>query len=145
MPEIFRPERGNMRTLAQRKPRRHLLTAVVIVSTVGLVALGAEAASAAGAPPTDTNSSGRFSSHPTPPRSPRPTLPGRPTGRPTFHPPAPPVQFPLPEGSPTPGDGFRIQSVFRVAIGTQTYTCAAAADGTGAWSTSSTPEAILVR
>ena len=54
-------------------------------------------------------------------------------------------RFRLPAGSPTPGDGFRIGSAYRVTAGTQTYACTANADGTGTWAAKSTPEAQLRR
>lgn len=49
--------------------------------------------------------------------------------------------FTLPEGAPKPTEPARIQSVYKVKSGTQTYTCGA----TGTWGTTSTPEAQLVR
>jgi hypothetical protein len=58
----------------------------------------------------------------------------RPEGVGSGRPPAP-----LPPDAPTPGAGHRIQSVYAVTAGTQTYTCGA--DGT--WGTASVPEARL--
>lgn len=49
--------------------------------------------------------------------------------------------FTLPEGTPKPTEPARVQSVYQVKTGTQTYTCTDA----GAWSTTSTPEAQLVQ
>ena len=49
--------------------------------------------------------------------------------------------FTLPEGTPKPVGDYRVQSVYRVTQGVQTYTCTAA----GVWDTASTPEAQLVR
>jgi hypothetical protein len=56
-----------------------------------------------------------------------------------------PHRFTLPQGAPTPGEGFRILSAYKVITGVQIYTCTTQADGTGAWSTSSTPDANLLR
>jgi len=58
------------------------------------------------------------------------------------HPPVPvPPPLPLPAGAPAPGAGFRIDAVYTVTAGTQTYTCTDA----GAWGTTSVPEARLSR
>ncbi len=57
-----------------------------------------------------------------------------------------PAGFKLPEGTPTPGTGFRVLSAYKVVIGYQIYTCVAAPDGTAAWSTpASVPQAFLRR
>lgn len=45
----------------------------------------------------------------------------------------------LPPGTPSPGQDFRVKSVYYVAEGVQTYTC----EATGAWSAASVPEATL--
>jgi uncharacterized protein DUF3455 len=50
-----------------------------------------------------------------------------------------------PAAIPNPGPGFRVRAVYKVTSGTQTYTCAAGADGTAAWGPGSTPEAQLRR
>lgn len=64
---------------------------------------------------------------------------GSPDGRPG-------TGFTLPEGTPTPGAGFEVQSAYRVTRGVQIYSCGTGADGTGTWSTpTSTPEATLRR
>ncbi|WP_203898439.1 DUF3455 domain-containing protein [Virgisporangium aliadipatigenens] len=56
-----------------------------------------------------------------------------------------PGRFSLPAGAPTPGAGFKIHSAYKVVTGVQIYTCTTQADGTGAWSGSSTPDATLLR
>jgi len=49
--------------------------------------------------------------------------------------------YTLPEGTPKPTGDYRVQSVYKVVKGVQTYTC----DATGAWGAASTPEAQLAR
>lgn len=50
-------------------------------------------------------------------------------------------EFTLPAGAPTPGDGYRIQSAYKVVRGVQTYKCL----DTAVWDTASTPEAQLAQ
>jgi hypothetical protein len=52
---------------------------------------------------------------------------------------AAPATGPLPPGTPTPGQDYRVKFVYKVTEGVQVYTCEAA----GTWSAASTPEATL--